>query len=318
MMRHQPVRSSPMPTIRQLEYLVAVADLQHFGRAAVACHVSQPTLSQQIRALEDRLGVVLIERQTTGAQLTPIGREISDRARRTALEVREIRDLAQRARRQPVGTVRFGVTPTLGPYLMPAIVATLHREQPDLKLHIREGIPEEQAVALSRGELDLLLGPLPITGSELEVQPLFRERLFLVASTDHPLSLLGSLSLAHLDGARVLSLDTRHHLHRDVAAICTDVGMTLLHDYEGTSLDSLHQMAASGLGLAVLPELYVRSDVDGRTGVSVLQPRGWKFSRHIAAAWRKGAAFEPTYRAIGARIAEDAEARMQAAHALIR
>ena len=151
-----------MPTLRQLEYLVAVADLHNFRRAADACNVSQPTLSQQLRALEDRLGVALIERRASGAEMTPIGREITARARRLIIEVQDIRELARRASEHIVGTLRFGVTPTLGPYLMPPIIAALHSEQPDLKLHIREGIPGEQALELSRGALDILLGPLPI------------------------------------------------------------------------------------------------------------------------------------------------------------
>jgi len=295
-----------MPTLRQLEYLVAIADLQHFGRAADACHVSQPTLSQQLRALEDRLGVILIERRASGAELTPIGREISARARRLTIEVQDIRDLARRAGERMVGTLRFGVTPTLGPYLMPPIVATLHREQPDLRMHIREGIPEEQALALARGALDMLLGPLPFDSADLEIQPLFRERLFLVAAPDHPLANQAKPQLAQLKGAQVLSLDTRHHLHRQVAAICTELGMVLLRDYEGTSLDSVHQMAASGIGLAVLPELYVRSDVIGRTGVTVLEVEGWAFTRSIAAAWRAGAAYESAYRMIATRIQTEA------------
>lgn len=296
-----------MPTLRQLEYLVAVADFQNFSRAADACHVSQPTLSQQLRALEERLGVALIERRASGAELTPIGRAITARARRLAVEVQDIRDLARRGGEGLVGTLRFGVTPTLGPYLMPPIVAALHREQPDLRLHIREGIPEEQALALSRGALDMLLGPLPIEGGDIEVQPLFRERLFVVAPPDHPLAKRAKLAVGDLAGAQVLSLDRRHHLHRQVAAICLDLGMVLLRDYEGTSLDSLHQMAASGTGLAVLPELYIRSDVGGLTGVKVLEPKGWNFTRSIAAAWRSGAAYGDAYRTIAERI--DVEAR---------
>jgi len=297
-----------MPTLRQLEYLVAVADLQNFGRAADACHVSQPTLSQQLRALEDRLGVVLIERRSSGAELTPIGREITARARRLVIEVQDIRDLARRAGEHLVGTLRFGVTPTLGPYLMPPIVAALHREQPDLRLHIREGIPEEQALALSRGALDMLLGPLPIEGGDLEVQPLFRERLFLVAPPDHPLALRPKLCVEDLKGAQVLSLGRFHHLHRQVAEICLELGMDLLRDYEGTSLDSVHQMASSGVGLAILPELYIRSDVGGRTGIDVLEPQGWKYTRSIAAAWRSGAAYGDAYRTIAERIQEEARA----------
>lgn len=295
-----------MPTLRQLEYLVAIADLKNFGRAAQACNVSQPTLSQQLRALEDRLGVALIERNASGAELTPIGREITARARRLVVEVKDIRDLARRAGERLAGILRLGVTPTLGPYLMPPIVAALHREQPDLRLHIREGIPEEQARELSRGELDMLLGPLPIEGGDLEVEPLFRERLFLVAASDHPLTSQQNLSIEHLIGAQVLSLDRRHHLHRQVAGICAEFGMELLRDYEGTSLDSVHQMAASGVGLAVLPELYVRSDVVGRTGVVVLRPKGWDFTRSIAAAWRSGAAYGEAYRKIAERLGAEA------------
>lgn len=294
-----------MPTLRQLEYLVAVADFQNFGRAADACHVSQPTLSQQLRALEDRLGVALVERRASGAELTPIGREITARARRLSVEVQDIRDLARRAGECLVGTLRLGVTPTLGPYLMPPIIAALHREQPDLRLHIREGIPEEQALALSRGALDMLLGPLPIEGSDIEIQPLFRERLFIVAAPDHPLTNFAKLSIHDLVGWAVLSLDPRHHLHRQVFAICTELGMVLLRDYEGTSLDSVHQMAASGVGLAVLPELYIRSEVGGLAGVKLLNPKGWNYTRSIAAAWRSAAAYSDAYKKIAKRVQAD-------------
>lgn len=299
-----------MPTLRQLEYLVAIADLQNFRRAADACHVSQPTLSQQIRALEDRLGVALIERRTSGAELTPIGREVAARARGLVIEVEDIRALARRAGENLAGTLRFGVTPTLGPYLMPPIIATLHREQPDLKLHIREGIPEDQALELSRGALDMLLGPLPIEGSNLEIEPLFRERLFLVAPPDHSLVMSSHISLADLKGEKVLSIARTHHLHHQVAAICAQLGMDLLRDYEGTSLDSIHQMAGSGLGLAILPELYIRSDVGGRAGIDVLEIQGWEYTRSIAAAWRSGAAYSDAYRTIAERIRVEARAQI--------
>jgi LysR family hydrogen peroxide-inducible transcriptional activator len=295
-----------MPTLRQLDYLVAVADLKHFGRAAQASNVSQPTLSQQLRALEDRLGVSLVERRLTGAELTPIGREIADRARRLLVEVKDIRDLARRAADGAAGTIRFGVTPTLGPYLMPGIVAALHRERPDLKLYIREGIPADQALELARGRIDMLLGPLPIEGDDLAVEPLLRERLFLIAPPDHPLARSRRLTTAELQGARILSLDHRHHLHRQVAGLCEQHGMLLLRDYEGTSLDSIRQMVGSGLGLAILPEFYVRSEVGGSAGVTVLDVEGWSVTRSIAAAWRAGAAYGEVYLDIARRIQDEA------------
>lgn len=295
-----------MPTLRQLEYLVAIADYQHFGRAADACNVAQPTLSQQLRSLEDQLGVTLIERRSSGAELTPVGREIAGRARLLTVQVRDLREFALRSRNALAGILRFGITPTLGPYLMPPLVAALHREMPDLRLHMSEGIPDEQALALSRGALDMIVGPLPIDGGELYVQPLFRERLLVVAAPDHPLAAVPALEIGDLAGAAILSLDNRHHLHRQVADLCAACGMRLLRDYSGTSLDSIHQMAASGLGLAILPELYVRSDVGGLAGVKVLQPAGWNHYRSIAAVWRAGAAYADIYASIAQRIAEEA------------
>src|SRR3569623_2403514 len=275
-----------MPSLRQLEYLVAVADCRHFGRAAQSVHVSQPTLSQQLRALETRLGVTLIERRLGGAELTPIGREIADRARRLLVGVKDIRDLADRASEGAAGTLRFGVSPTLGPYLMPEIVAALHRQQPDRKLYIREGIPDDQALERGRGRLDMLLGPLPIQGDDLEIEPLFRERLFLVAAPDHPLARREALTTADLRGAELLSFARRHHFHRQLEALSAEHDLVLLRDYEGTSLDSVRQMVASGSGLAILPEFYVRSEVGGSAGVRLLDIAGWKASRSIAAAWR--------------------------------
>ena len=139
---------------------------------------------------------------------------------------------------------------------------------------------------------------------------MFREQLFLVGPPDHPLAMDASLNLASLKGAKVLSITRTHHLHHQVAAICAELGMDLLRDYEGTSLDSIHQMASSGLGLAILPELYIRSDVGGRAGINVLEPQGWDYTRSIAAAWRSGAAYGDAYRTIAERIRAEARAMM--------
>jgi LysR family hydrogen peroxide-inducible transcriptional activator len=294
-----------VPTLRQFEYLVAIADLRHFGRAAAACHVSQPTLSQQLHTLEERLGVPLVERHLSGAELTPIGREVAERARRLLVEAKDLKDLARRAADGAAGTIRLGVTPTLGPYLLPPIVAALHREQPDLRLYIREGIPDDQALELARGQIDVLVGPLPINGEGLVLEPLFREPLRLVAPPDHPLA-RGRATRASLKGLPVLSLDRRHHLHRQVAELCAEHEMVLLRDYEGTSLDSLQQMVGSGLGLAILPECYIRSDSGGTVGVSLVEVEGWSPTRSIAAAWRSGAAYTDTYTAIARRVQEQA------------
>lgn len=294
-----------MPTLRQLQYLVALEDTAHFGRAAASIPVTQPTLSQQLRELEGRLEVKLVERGKP-VRLTPIGREIARRARRMLLEVSEIRHLAEHSRTGMAGTIRFGVTPTLGPYLIPHAVVRLHRENPALRLYIREGIPDDQFAELARGALDMVLAPLPVTGSGFHVEPLFREELSLVAVPDHPL--FGKVGLKAVDfaGQPVLSFDQRHHFHRQAMSICQDLGAELMRDYEGTSLDSLRQMAGSGLGLAILPELYLRSETGGEDMVKRFVIQDWSATRSIAAVWREGAAFADAFAAIAKVIAAEA------------
>lgn len=294
-----------MPTIRQLQYLVALEDTAHFGRAAASIPVTQPTLSQQLKELEGRLDVKLVERGKPVC-LTPIGREIAHRARRMLLEITEIRQLAELSRTGMAGTIRFGVTPTLGPYLIPPAVVRLHRDNPALRLYIREGIPDNQLAELARGTLDMLVAPLPITGSGFHIEPLFRESLSLVGAPDHPLLARDGLKAADFAGQPVLSLDRRHHYHRQAEAICAELGAELMRDYEGTSLDSLRQMAGSGLGLAILPELYTRSETGGEDMVRRFAIQDWTATRSIAAVWREGAAFSDAYAAIAQVIAAEA------------
>lgn len=303
-----------MPTLRQFSYLVALADCRNFRRAADAVHISQPTLSQQLRALEAQLGVTLVERNESPVQLTPIGRDMVARARKILLDVKDAEDMARRSKAGMSGTIRFGVTPTIGPYLMPGIVASLHRRYPDMRLYIREGIPDEQARELTRGELDMILSPLPVSGSDLHIEPLFREPLHIVCPPEHPLAQAAQVRRNDFADIGFLSLDKRHHMHRQDREICHDLRAELLEAYEGTSLDSLRQMCGSGLGFAILPELYLRSEVGGENMVTRLALADWTASRSIAAVWREGAAYADSYRTIAEAIA--AEARRILADAL--
>lgn len=287
-----------MPTLRQLEYLVTIADTGSFALAARVANVSQPTLSQQVRALEERLGAKLLERSATGAVLTPVGRSIVTTARRMLSDASDIAALAAGASNSLTGTLRLGTTPTLGPYLLSPIIAELHRMAPRLRLHVREGIPDEQVLELSRGNIDVVLGPLPMTGDDLTVEPLFREPLHLVAALDHPIDAATAAAPEALAGSPLLTLDPRHHLARQAVGIADRYGMTVAPDYYGTSLDSLHQMVASGLGLALLPGLYLRSDVGGAAGVKILSVEGWDVHRSIAIAWRRQSPMSAAFRLI--------------------
>ena len=300
-----------MPTLRQLEYLVALADTGSFVQAARLTHVSQPALSQQVKALESRLGITLLERSNSGAVLTPIGRSIAVKARGVLSAVREMEALAGSAATGLAGTLRLGTTPTLGPYLLSPIIADLHRAAPGLRLYVREGIPDAQALALSRGDLDLHLGPLPIIGDDLEIEPLFREPLHLVSAVDGELAGERPIPAAALAGQTLLALDVRHHLHRQAAAVAEAYGMALSREYEGTSLDSLHQMVASGLGLTILPALYLASDVGGSAGLGTVQVSGWKQHRSIALAWRRGSSMEAALRVIASQLREYAGRKLE-------
>ncbi|KZX89875.1 hyaluronan synthase, partial [Erythrobacter sp. HI0019] len=259
------------------------------------------------------LGLKLFERVPKGMQLTPAGRDLLSAARNVQNAVRDFDDAADRAAERFVGSIRFGVTPTLGPYLMPSVIKTLHRRYPGLRLYIREGIPDQQHAELAAGELDMVLSPLPIAGRGLAIEPLFREPLRIVVPPDDPLNERPRLAAADFAGRTFLTLDHRHHYHRQLETICGHLGATVLADYEGTSLDAVQQMVGSGVGLAILPELYIRSDAGGLDVVRIAEPEGWQEYRSVGVAWRSSAAFAELYTEIGETIAEEARIRLSGA-----
>lgn len=280
------------------------------GEAARALGLSQPALSQQLTALEADLAVKLFERVPKGMQLTPGGRELLPAAISVLSAARHFGDVADRVARRLVGSIRFGVTPTLGPYLMPVVIRKLHKRYPGLRLFIREGIPEVQQADLAAGQLDMVLSPLPIEGRGLHIEHLFREPLHIVAPPDDPL--LTGERIRQIDFAdrTFLTLDHRHHYHRQLEHICRKLDATILSDYEGTSLDALQQMVGSGVGLAILPELYIRSGAGGLDMVVVSNPPGWAEYRSIGATWRSSAAFAELYAEIAEVIAAEARLKM--------
>lgn len=294
-----------MLSFRQLQYFVAIADHQHFRRAAAYLNVSQPTLSVQLQRMEEQLGVRLVERASGPVRLTPVGREILSRARKLLLDLNDLEEFARRGAGDLVGTVSLGVSPTIGPYLLPGIVGVLKRKMPELRLHIREGIPTEQIQELRSGVLDLMISPISAGGDDLHHEHLFDEQLHLVAPPEHPLSNSKNLRRSDLVGIQTLSIDPRYPFHQQTRGICEELGLELLGDYEGTSLDSLCQMCASGLGLAILPELYLRSDVGGKNVVSRLNLADWSENRSVVALWRKHSVYAEHYHNITAIIKDE-------------
>lgn len=299
-----------MPTLRQLEYLVALSSELHFRRAAEQMNVTQPTLSTQIQELEKRLKAPLVERGGTGVVLTPLGREIADRARHVLSQVKDITDLAASSQHGFHGTIRFGVPPTLGPYLLPHIVPDLHASNPKLKLYVREGKPRDLQLDLRAGTFDLVMSPLPIKHSDLEVEPLFREPLQVVVAPDHPLASRKQIARTDLAGQQVLAIEKGHNLHDQVVDLCEDFNATLLRDYESTSLDTLRLMVGMGVGLAFLPALYVRSEIGNRGEITVLDLKSPILYRQIGLTWRKHSVHAPLFREIAEMIRTTAENRL--------
>lgn len=290
--------TQPSLTLKQLRYLVALDEAKHYRRAAELCHISQPSLSAQIQNVEEVLGVQLVERSRSGVSLTPVGREVVSRARAVLTDVQGIVDFTAGAQRGLVGTIRLGAKPTLGPYLLPHVVEKLHRQYPDLSLYIREGGPRELEHELGSGVHDLILAQLPVVGSELVTQRLFREPLYLAVAADHPLAERETVESEDLKGLQVLSLSPHYHLHDQIGALCREFGATPLRDYEGTSLDALRQMVGMGMGVTFLPALYVDSEVPRRGDVVVKTLKGRSITRSVGLVWRKSAGRASAYRQI--------------------
>ncbi|MEM1300371.1 MAG: LysR substrate-binding domain-containing protein [Pseudomonadota bacterium] len=291
-----------MPTLQQLRYLTLLSETLHFRRAAERAHVTQPTLSAQLSALEDKLGVQLVERSRSRVVITPEGEDIAERARRILSEVDEITEIARRGRQHLAGTIRVGVVQSLGSYFLPLVIPDLHRGYPDLKLYVREGLADDLIHRLESGSLDLLFYPLPVTGSEFEVARLFREPLLAVAATDHPIAALDRVPRDRLAGERILTLETGHRLHDQIRRICEETGAEISLDYGATSLDTIRQMVAMGLGISLLPALYVRSEVQPNTLVTARALDGPQPFRAVGMVWRERAARGADYRELAQTI----------------
>ncbi len=291
-----------MPTLQQFRYLVAVADTLHFRRAAESAKVTQPTLSTQLRELEAKLGVQLVERSRAGVTLTPIGAQVAARARAVLRDVGDIAALARAGSDPLAATVRVGVVGSLGSYFLPLVIPALHARYPALKFYVREGVARDLLTRLDEGTLDVLFFPLPLDATGLQVEPLFHEPLLVVLPTDHALSATAIIDRADLRGETVMTLEAGHRLHATVAALCEETGAVLSLDYEGTSLDTLRQMVATGLGLSVLPALYVRSEVAREALVTARPLSAPAPGRDIGMVWRSRAAQGAAYGELAAAI----------------
>ena len=276
--------------LRDLKYLVALADHKHFGRAAAACYVSQPTLSTQIKKLEDELGVPLVERAPRKVMLTLAGRDAAERARRIVAEVEQMKEAARRSQDPEAGTVRLGMFPTLGPYLLPHVVPRIRARFPHLELLLVE---EKSDVLLSRlreGKLDAGLLALPVADDQLHTEFLFEEPFVLAVPESHPLAQRGSLTLAELSHQQLLLLEDGHCLREQALDVCRLSGANEKSEFRATSLETLRQMVAADVGITLLPALAVKPPVARSPNIHLLGFSDSHPSRRIAMVWRKSSA----------------------------
>lgn len=298
------------PTHRQLEYFVAVAERGHFAEAAKTCHVSQPTLSTQLRLLEEQLGADLIERGVAGARPTPVGLKLLPRARAVLSALDDMVDLAATGAENLGGLITLGVAPTFGPYFMPHFLPRLHAVFPILEIYIREDRPLALEAGVGDGTIDCAITPMPQASSQFVTAPICEETIYLGIPAEHPLAREKQIEIEMLGDFRLLTLGRGHRLYDQVQTLCDVSGAQLREDYEGTSLDALRQMVSIGMGLSLFPAAYAASEIGDDAAIRLCEIAQWPIRRTICLAWRRGNVREQHYRTL-ADLAAEAIANMQ-------
>ena len=291
-------------SLRQIAYFKAIGEVGSFRGAAERLGVTQPTLTAQIATLEDSLGVKLFERTRSGAIPTVEARELIPVCNRIQEEVQSFVDTAHGFTGGEPGTYRIGVTPTLGPYLLPQVLPEIHERFQELRLFVREGVPAELSQDLRGAKHDLILSTQPIADVGLEISPLFREPLKLVLPLDHRLANKEVINRTDLVGEEVLTINEHHLYHRQVTELCQTLGATTRRDFEGTSLDTLRQMVVMGMGITFLPSLYVASEIRESDPLRVTDVFGVNMYRDHALAWRSRSPARPLFRRLAQTIRE--------------
>jgi len=287
---------TPLPTPQQLRYLVNLAETGHFGRAAAACAVSQSTLSAGILALERQLDAQILDRSAgKHVVFTSLGHELVGKARAALAAVAAVVEAADAARAPMSGPLRLGIIPTIGPFLLPRLMPALRKHYPALRLFLREDQTERLLDQLDAGQLDVLLLAEPCACAGAETLPVARDEFCVALPPGHPLGLRDSVTPAALTAERFLLLEDGHCLRDQVLAVC---GTGRGGEFAATSLHTLVQMVAGGLGVTLVPRLAVTAGITAGTEVALRRLEGAGGWRTISLAWRIGAPRVAEYRAL--------------------
>jgi LysR family hydrogen peroxide-inducible transcriptional activator len=296
-----------LPTVKQLQYLVALRRYGHFGKAADACFVTQSTLSAGLRELETLLGVTLVERTRRVVRFTALGEKIADKAITVLRETEELAEMARAQGRPLHGELRMGVIPTIAPFLLPTMLPRLREQWPQLKLYLREETSNAACEALHRGQLDCVLLALPFACGEVDSTPLFDDPLF-IAYPQGEAPGTASIAAADIDENRLLLLEDGHCLKDHALSACNRPELRAHAAMMGTSLHTLVQMVDNGLGLTFVPGMAIEAGILAGTGVDARPLRSDHPYRRIALIWRRSSPRDGEYQLLATtlrRIAGD-------------
>lgn len=292
-----------MPTLKQLKYLESLARERNFARAAASCHISQPALSMQVKELEAELGTPLVERSRGAFSLTPVGREVVRRARLILMATDDLVAYARHAARPMSGQLRLGVIPTVAPYMLPRTLPLMRERFPEIGLELREAHTPILLDELSGGGLDLLLLSLPVEAPGIETLPLFDDRFLLAVQAAPGIDERRRVDPASLASERLLLLSEGHCLRDQALALCRHADREALGELGATSLATIVQMVANGLGATLLPQMAVDAEIRNDR-ITLLRFQDPEPVRSIGLAWRRSSSRKREFATIGEALRE--------------
>ncbi len=293
-----------LPSLRQLRHLTALAEHRHFGRAAAACGITQSTLSASLKELEDLLQAPLVDRTQRKVVLTPLGEDVVTRARGILHEAEDLVHATESGRAPLSGTLRLGVIPTIGPFLLPRILPKLRKKYPKLRLYLTEDQTARLLDSLQAGQIDAVLLALPYECGNVEIAELFEDRFSAVFRRDHPLASAATLKPQALERDALLLLRDGHCLKDHALSACRLDGKRHVDAFEGTSLHTLVQMVDNGLGVTLLPQMALDANLLKGTDLVAKPLGGDAPARQIALAWRRGTGRREEFQLLGRTIME--------------
>lgn len=280
--------TSKRPSIKQLEYFVAIARASNFRKAAEKLTISQPNLTLQIAEMEEALGVQLFDRSRAGTLLTPAGRNLLPLAKEILEQFQQLSDVSGTSKDPELnGTFRIGVVPTIAPGLLPKVFPHLHKRYPALQLQVNEGFPGKLEAGLEDGEYDLILTVLPMQTGRHRIRPLFTERVRIVMHKDHPLARKTHLKGRDLHQQNIIGLNEHVHLQRQTQILCDRYGAQMMKDIVANSFSTLRLMVQMNMGIAILPDLFLQMEMAKDEQIKIFDLENEVITRTHIAVWRK-------------------------------